>query len=89
MGPHSRNAISKGRHLMSDITKDEPVVTPDNTHITDAQAGTAVQPLNTHITDAEAGTEVKPLNTHITDVEAVAADGTASPDNTHITSDPS
>ncbi|MFE8947477.1 hypothetical protein [Streptomyces sp. NPDC007856] len=57
---------------MSDIIKDEPVVTPDNTHIT----------------DAEAGTDVKPLNTHITDAEAVAADGTVTPDNTHITSEP-
>ncbi|MEV6741010.1 hypothetical protein N8I84_18250 [Streptomyces cynarae] len=54
---------------MSDTTKDEPVVKPDNTHITDAEAGTEVQPLNTHITDVN--------------------DGEATPDNTHITSDPS
>ncbi|MFG2637039.1 hypothetical protein ACGFX8_24785 [Streptomyces sp. NPDC048362] len=58
---------------MSDTTKNEPIVKPDNTHITDAAAGSTV----------------KPLNTHITDVENVAADGTATPDNTHITSDPS
>lgn len=70
---HSFNANSKGRHLMSDTTKDEPIVKPDNTHITDAAAGT----------------EVKPLNTHITDVENVTTGGTATPDNTHITSDPS
>ncbi|WP_262063380.1 hypothetical protein [Streptomyces sp. STR69] len=61
---------------MSDTTNDETVVTPDNTHITDAK-----------LTG-----DLKPLNTHITDVEAVVAaddDGTATPDNTHITSDPS
>ncbi|WP_406476578.1 hypothetical protein [Streptomyces sp. NBC_01615] len=59
---------------MSDTTKDEPIVTPDNTHIT----------------DAEAGTDVKPLNTHITDAEAITVDdGETTPDNTHITSDPS
>lgn len=61
---------------MSDTTKDEPVI----------------KPLNTHITDAEAGTEIKPLNTHITDVEATADSGETTPttpDNTHITSEPS
>ncbi|MEU6088986.1 hypothetical protein ABZ865_19615 [Streptomyces sp. NPDC047085] len=73
---------------MSDTTKDQPVVKPDNTHITDATAGTEVKPLNTHITDAEAGADIKPLNTHITDAELAAGDGTATPDNTHITSEP-
>lgn len=87
MGPPQLQR-NQGEHPMSDIIKDEPVVTPDNTHITDAKAGTDVKPLNTHITDAKAGTDVKPLNTHITDAEAVAADGTVTPDNTHITSEP-
>ncbi|MEU2282098.1 hypothetical protein ABZ614_09210 [Streptomyces sp. NPDC013178] len=58
---------------MSDTSsKDEPVI----------------KPLNTHITDAEAGTVVKPLNTHITDVDNESDGGEVTPDNTHITSDP-
>lgn len=89
MGPPQLQRNLQGEHLMSDIIKDEPVVKPDNTHITDAKAGAEIKPLNTHITDAKAGADVKPLNTHITDAEAAAADGTVTPDNTHITSDPS
>ncbi|MER6343572.1 hypothetical protein ACWC10_02110 [Streptomyces sp. NPDC001595] len=59
---------------MSDASKDEPVIKPLNTHITDAPAGTEVKPLNTHITDADAGT---------------GDSGETKPDNTHITSEPS
>ncbi|GHE00417.1 hypothetical protein [Streptomyces alanosinicus] len=74
---------------MSDAN-DKPVVKPDNTHITEAEAGTEVKPLNTHITDAPAGSGIKPMNTHITDAPAAAAaEAKVIGDNTHITSDPS
>ncbi|MEU6096691.1 hypothetical protein [Streptomyces sp. NPDC047079] len=53
---------------MSDTT-DDPIVKPDNTHVTDAPAGEEIQPLNTHVTDVK--------------------DGETTPDNTHVTSDPS
>jgi len=62
---------------MSDTSSGETVVKPDNTHITDAEAGAEVKPLNTHITE-------------VGDIQAAADDdGEATPDNTHITSDPS
>ncbi|MEW1643478.1 MULTISPECIES: hypothetical protein [unclassified Streptomyces] len=61
---------------MSDTKSDEPVVKPDNTHITDAKLTGGVKPLNTHITDVES-------------VVTADDDGTVTPDNTHITSEPS
>ncbi|WP_265565688.1 hypothetical protein [Streptomyces hygroscopicus] len=47
-------------------TENDPIVKPDNTHVTDAPAGDDVKPLNTHVTDVNGGTETTPDNTHVT-----------------------
>ncbi|WP_406170552.1 hypothetical protein [Streptomyces sp. NBC_00996] len=64
---------------MSDAAKNEPIVEPDNTHVTGGEDGEEITPLNTHVTSSP----IKPLNTVTGD------DGTATPDNTHVTSEPS
>ncbi|MGW4669767.1 hypothetical protein [Streptomyces sp. NPDC004324] len=65
-------------------TENEPVVEPDNTHVTDVEAGEDITPLNTHVTSSP----IKPLNTHVTEV-GDDGEGEATPDNTHVTSEPS
>ncbi|WP_425832464.1 hypothetical protein [Streptomyces fractus] len=56
-------------------TEQDPVVEPDNTHVTGGEDGEEIQPLNTHVTSKPA---------------AVDADaGEVEPDNTHVTSEPS
>ncbi|MET9897894.1 hypothetical protein [Streptomyces sp. NPDC006446] len=61
---------------MSDAEKDNPIVEPDNTHVTGGEDGEEITPLNTHVTSSP----IKPLS---------ADDGEATPDNTHVTSEPS
>jgi hypothetical protein len=58
---------------MSDAEKDEPIVEPDNTHVTGGEDSEEITPLNTHVT-------INPLSVD---------DGEATPDNTHVTSEPS
>ncbi|MER5533215.1 hypothetical protein [Streptomyces mirabilis] len=66
---------------MSEIENDDPIVKPDNTHVTGGEDGVDITPMNTHVTSSP----IKPLNTVI----AADDDGTVTPDNTHVTSEPS
>jgi len=60
---------------MSEAQKDNPIVEPDNTHVTGGEDGEEITPLNTHVT-----------SNPITSLSAT--DGEATPDNTHVTDEP-
>ncbi|MER7573974.1 hypothetical protein [Streptomyces sp. NPDC126514] len=61
-------------------TEKDPVLEPDNTHVTDVDGGEEIKPLNTHVTSSP----IKPLNTHVTGGD----EGEATTDNTHVTDNP-